>query len=216
MIAIIVSEDEKIRKRIEEMLEEFKTIHCDNFYDAIGEITKKKNECRLVLADFNLAPLDGIQLLEVVRKINGYIQTALIIGKADEDIEMEALKSEVDLIIECSKANAVNRVYIERLIAQQSQKVSTYINGNELMMNGMGVILTRKEIEIMTILIEKEGQISGREEMIERIWEGKGGIRKIDIHIKTIRRKLESAGFSNCIITVSGEGYRWVYDERGN
>jgi len=213
MIAIVVSGDEKIRKRIEGMLEGIEIINCDDFYDAIGEITKKQNECRLVLADFNLTPLNGIRFLEVVRKINRNIQTILIIRKADEGIEMEALKSEVDLIIECSKANTVNRVYIERLIAQQNPKVSTYIEGNELIVKGKKVVLTRKEMEIARILIGKEGEIVGREEMIERIWRDKGGIRKIDLHIKTMRSKLKRAGLPNCIITVSGVGYRWVYDE---
>ena len=216
MIVIVVSEHEKVRKKIERMLEGIEVVHCDNFLDGVSTVLEKEKECRIVLADFDITPFNGVELLELVRKINRHIQTVLMIRSGDREAEMEGLSRKIDLIIEYNKAVEINREYIERLIAQQNLKISTYIEGDELILNGKRVVLTRKEMEILTILIENGVEVVRREDIVERIWQGGGGIRKVDIHIKAMRSKLKSVGLPNCIVTVSGVGYRWVYDERGD
>ena len=216
MMAIVVSEDEKVRKKIERMLENMEVEHCDNFLGGVSKVLEKQKECGIVLVDFDMSPFNGVGLLELVREINRNIQTVLMIRSGDEEAEVEGLSSKVDLIIEYDKSIKVNKVYVERLIEERKERILTYINGSELIVNGKRVVLTRKEVEIVRILIEKEGEAVGREEIVERIWKEKGGIRRVDLHIKMIRKKMKREGFPDCIVTVSGEGYRWVYDERGD
>ena len=209
MVAIVVSRHEKIRKKIDNVLEGLEIIKCDNVLDAIGVISKRQNECRLVLADFDLTPLDGVQFLEVVRRMNAFIKTALIIEKADEKVEIEALGSEIDEIIDLGKSDSVNRTYIHRLLVNKNTRTYVYSKGNELIVNDVSVALTMKEIEIISILVNSGGEIVGREEMSEKLWQKSGNNRKIDVHIRAIRAKLADAGLPNFITTVSGRGYRW-------
>ena len=51
-------------------------------------------------------------------------------------------------------------------------------------------------------------QVLSREKLLDRIWgyQFDGGTRTVDVHIKTLRQKLGTAGA--CIKTVRGVGYK--------
>jgi two-component system alkaline phosphatase synthesis response regulator PhoP len=50
-----------------------------------------------------------------------------------------------------------------------------------------------------------------RDKIIERVWgyDFTGESRTIDMHIKTLRQKLSSAGCPECIHTIRGVGYKF-------
>ncbi|HXK21502.1 MAG TPA: response regulator transcription factor [Myxococcota bacterium] len=72
------------------------------------------------------------------------------------------------------------------------------------------VELTHKEYELLTELMGQAGRVVRRKQLIERLWGASAprSDRAIDAHIKSIRRKLGTAG--RCIETVRGVGYRFV------
>lgn len=75
---------------------------------------------------------------------------------------------------------------------------------------GVRIELTQKELELFAELVGCAGRVVRRKHLIERVW-GAGtppSDRTIDAHVKSIRRKLGSAG--RCIETVRGVGYRFV------
>jgi DNA-binding response OmpR family regulator len=75
---------------------------------------------------------------------------------------------------------------------------------------GREVKLTSKEFELLKLLLEATGRVVRREEILEHVWSyGRGsGIesRTLDVHIRSLRRKLGHAG--NQIITIRTVGYR--------
>lgn len=72
------------------------------------------------------------------------------------------------------------------------------------------VTLTFKEFELLYYLIANKGLALPRERIMERIWgyEFEGESRTVDMHIKTLRQKLEAAGVSGVIQTVRNVGYK--------
>lgn len=70
------------------------------------------------------------------------------------------------------------------------------------------VVLTLKEFEVLKYLLENRGIVLTRDQLLEHIWgyDFDGETRTVDVHIRTLRQKLGSAG--ELIETVRGVGYR--------
>ncbi len=70
------------------------------------------------------------------------------------------------------------------------------------------VPLTLKEFELLKLLMEHPGQVFTRDRILSTIWgvDFAGETRTVDVHIGTLRTKLENAG--DYIQTVRGVGYK--------
>ena len=75
-------------------------------------------------------------------------------------------------------------------------------------MNGQDVLLTYKEFEILSLLLQQQGRVMTREMLMDRVWglEADRENRTLDVHIRTLRQKLGEAG--HLIETVRGVGYK--------
>lgn len=69
------------------------------------------------------------------------------------------------------------------------------------------VELTYKEYELLKLLLLNAGIVSSRDMILDRVWgtDFEGESRTLDMHIKTLRQKLGSAG--SMIRTVRNVGY---------
>ncbi len=77
---------------------------------------------------------------------------------------------------------------------------------------GVPVRLTPRELRILQILMANPGRIFSREELIERVFgeDYKGYDRTVDVHMKNLRRKIETdPSDPRYIRTAHGMGYRF-------
>lgn len=70
------------------------------------------------------------------------------------------------------------------------------------------VALTYKEFELLRFLLSNRGIVLSRDTLLTNIWgyDFDGETRTVDVHIRTLRQKLGSAG--DLVETVRGVGYR--------
>lgn len=70
------------------------------------------------------------------------------------------------------------------------------------------VMLTRKEFDLLALLMKNGEQVLSRQALIQEVWgyAFQGESRTLDVHIRTLRQKLGEAG--DLIETVRGVGYR--------
>ena len=83
----------------------------------------------------------------------------------------------------------------------------------EVTLQGVSVALSRKEYELLHILISHPNQVFTREQLLDQIWgyEYFGETRTVDVHIRSLRRKLEeNPEQPQYIRTVRGIGYKFV------
>ena len=75
------------------------------------------------------------------------------------------------------------------------------------LVSGIPAELTYKEFELLTLLIQNAGKVLTRDVLMERIWgiDFIGESRTLDVHIKTLRKKLGAAG--QHIKTIRNVGY---------
>ncbi len=72
------------------------------------------------------------------------------------------------------------------------------------------IVLTRKEYELLSMLVENAGEIVPREVLLERIWGYSKEIRTrtLDVHVRRLRTKL-GAYSREYLETIFGIGYRF-------
>lgn len=80
--------------------------------------------------------------------------------------------------------------------------------------NGKKTILRKRECELLRYLVEEEGRVFSRDELLQAIW-GYSSIartRIVDVHVARLRQKIEPDPKNpEYIITVHGEGYRFAH-----
>jgi DNA-binding response OmpR family regulator len=83
---------------------------------------------------------------------------------------------------------------------------------------GEPIALTRKEFQMLELLLQRRGEVVRREEFLDRIW-GKDVFvtpRTVDTHMATLRRKLEADPENpKFLVGVRGVGYRFDEDLTG-
>ncbi len=69
--------------------------------------------------------------------------------------------------------------------------------------------LAKKEFDLLTLLASKPGKVFSRDEIFNRVWgtDVIVGNRTIDVHIRKLREKLGD----DCIKTIKGIGYKYVF-----
>jgi two-component system, OmpR family, phosphate regulon response regulator PhoB len=80
---------------------------------------------------------------------------------------------------------------------------------HRVMVGGGEIELTATEFKLLRVLIEREGRVQSRAQLLETVWQAHPGIqtRTVDMHVQRLRQKLGAAG--DAIETVRGAGYRF-------
>jgi two-component system response regulator RegX3 len=74
------------------------------------------------------------------------------------------------------------------------------------------VELSRKEFDLLALLISEAGHVVTRKQCMERIWKdrAKRDSRTLDTHVKRLRKKVETdPADPQHVLTVRGIGYRF-------
>jgi len=77
-------------------------------------------------------------------------------------------------------------------------------------LDGLAMVLTRKEYDLLSLLVEHAGEIIPRGALLMRVW-GYGSdirTRTLDVHIRRLRKKL-GVFADQYIETIFGIGYRF-------
>jgi two-component system alkaline phosphatase synthesis response regulator PhoP len=173
----------------------------------------------LVLLDIMLPGIDG---LEVLRRIRANPKTAkvpviMVTAKATELDKVRGLDLGADdyMTKPFGIMELISRVKARLRRAESAQETSP-LSYREIEMDdgkhsvtaaGEKSELTLKEYELLRLLLENQGRVLTREHITETVWgyDYEGNTRTVDMHIKTLRRKLGDCG--RYISTVRGIGY---------
>jgi tetratricopeptide (TPR) repeat protein len=74
-----------------------------------------------------------------------------------------------------------------------------------------GAVLTQFECSLLVYLREQEGRPVTRERLLQDVWgyRAPGSVRCVDTAVRRVRKKIER-GEPRYLLTVQGEGYRWL------
>lgn len=87
------------------------------------------------------------------------------------------------------------------------EKLTLNLQNKTVTIDGNDVSLTKKEFELLAMLLGKPDTVFSREQLIESIWDGDTELsdRTIDVNITRLRKKIEP--YNKNLITRQGYGY---------
>ena len=79
--------------------------------------------------------------------------------------------------------------------------------------DGRPLELTRKEVQLLRLLVSRAGEAVTRDELLNEVWGEETYVtaRTVDTHVFHLRAKLErDPRHPRRLVTVHGVGYRWI------
>lgn len=228
MKKILIIEDEVVIADLEKDYLELSGYSVDIEYS--GEKGLKRalsDKYDLLILDIMLPVLDGYEICKQVR-LKKDIPILMVSAKQEEVNKIKGLGFGADdyIIKPFSPSELVARVNAHlaryaRLTGNREQvKDEIRIRGliidksaRRVFINGIEVLLTGTEFELLTCMAEHPNQVFSKEHLLESVW-GMDVIvdtATVAVHIKNLRRKIELDPFDKSYIeTIWGIGYRFT------
>ncbi len=222
---LIVEDDDSIRRLLEAALKSqgFDVGSFDNAMDALEDMAQQTPA--LVTMDIMMDGLDGIEALKIMRASPALNQVPVILltAKGLEDDKVTGLDAGADdyvtkpfSVLElCARIRALLRRVngLEPGPVYQYKGLRINPDTREVWVDDQLVELTYKEFELLKFLMEHPDKSITRHQLLKEVWgaDYPGETRTLDIHIGTLRQKLnDPSDNSHFIKTVRGVGYRFI------
>lgn len=217
---ILIVDDEKDLCEILEFNLISEGFETEVAHSAEAAMKKPLETFDLILLDVMMGEMSGYKMASKIRKeMHLSIPIIFLTAKTSENDLLTGFNVGADDYI--SKPFSI-KVVIARVKAVLKRGVSEMLIGGNLLKAGEleidtssktvtiesnSVDLTRKEFEILTLLLKYQGQYIGRDEILNRIWSDDVIVteRNVDVNIARLRKKIGDYG--NYIKGKSGYGY---------
>lgn len=222
---LVIDDEEHIVELLQFNLETSDYI-VDYSYDGFdGFLKAKENKPDLILLDWMLPNISGINVLKKIREDKDLknIPVIMLTAKNMECDKVEGLVGGADDYI-------TKPFSIKELLARISSVLRRYnmnssregeiltvkdikldLIKHEATKNGQKLDLTLKEFDLLKILLQNKGKVLSRNFLLDKIWgyEFYGETRTVDVHIRYLRKKIESSDSNEKYIeTIRGIGYK--------
>ena len=181
-----------------------------------AEALTRYRDADLVLLDMGLPDKDGVAVCRQIRSESD-VPIIAVTARREESAVVSALRAGVDDYVTKPYRLAELMARIDAVMRRSGRKsiepttevgdLSVDPGARQAYLAGRPVALARKEFDLLSVLIQGDGDLVTREALMEAIWgtSWAGASRTLDVHVATLRSKL---GRSGLIETVRGVGYR--------
>ena len=173
----------------------------------------------LVLLDISLPFFNGFHWCSEIRRTSKV--PILFLSSASDNMNIviamnmggdDFIAKPFDLDVLAAKVQAVlRRTYAFGQNSSLLEHNGVVLNpGNgTISANGQQADLTKNELKILQILFEHQGRVVSRDAIMTKLWESDSFVddNTLTVNITRIRRKLESLGIRDFIVTKKGLGY---------
>lgn len=215
---MIVDDTETIRKELAAFLEGsgYQVIVLDKFINVVDEILHKNPN--LVILDINLPYANGYNICRELRK-QADIPVLIVTSRNTETDELMSMNLGADDFI----AKPYNLHILEARISAilrrtkktQIQEVIDYKGLSLNVLSGTisyeekSDILTKNELKMLSFLIQNQGKIVSRDDLMEYMWSSELFMddNTLSVNMTRLRKKLKQMGFPETVETRRGLGY---------
>lgn len=183
----------------------------------IGLSKARSVDPSIIILDLMLPKLDGLEFCRLFR-IESDIPIIMLTAKGSETDKVLGLEIGADDYLVKPFAMRELLARVRALLRRKSNNNRKYLISENLKINldshitnldDKKVKLSPKEFLLLKLLMENKGKVLNRNFILDHIWGRNyiGDNRTVDVHIRWIRKKIESG--TERIITIRGVGYRF-------
>lgn len=181
-----------------------------------GLLLAQNNNFDLILLDWMLPQLTGIEVCKAIRERNKSIPILFLTAKDTVQETIEGLKSGANDYIKkpFSFEELLERIKIHFRETADNEilnlsDIEINLTKHQIFKDKKEVSFTQREFELLVYLIKNKGKVCTRNQIIEDVWdihfEYDTGV--IDVFMNAIRKKLNLSKEDDCIKTIRGVGY---------
>lgn len=217
---LLVVDDEEDLCEILQFNLESEGYEVDTANSAEEVLTKDLNQYKLLILDVMMGGMSGFKLADKLRKDERTAQLPIIFitAKDTENDMLTGFNLGADDYI--SKPFSIREVIVRvkavlrRSNGKQNQsdiltvdELTLDITQKKVFLEGEPIFLTKKEFELLHLLVSHPGRVYTREDMLKQVWTDEVFVldRTIDVNITRLRKKLGT--FGQHIVTRLGYGY---------
>lgn len=223
---LIIEDDKHISKLVKYNLEKagYDCTVADDGEEALGILAKERPD--LIILDIMLPKMDGFELCRAIKqdvKLKN-IPIIMLTAKGEEVDRIVGLELGADdyVVKPFSPRELILRIkaILKRGKSEESPKdvikrgtLIIDVPKHRVTVNNKEIALTPIEFKLLVTLIERNGRIQSRDQLLSDVWEHQSDVftRTVDTHIKRLREKLGKAGGQ--IETIRGLGYRFKEED---
>lgn len=186
----------------------------------------------LIILDIMLPGMNGFEVLSRLRQQGVRTPVIILTARNAEEEVVQGLKHGADDYITkpfgvaelLARVSAVLRRthHEDPAPAATNEKVITvgelsiYPEKYEVVVNGEPIPLRPKEFEVLLYLVQRPGMVITRDDLMNVVWgfDYIGGQRTVDVHVSSLRKKLELGQQSVQIESIRGVGYKLVMPKK--
>ncbi len=179
--------------------------------------TVNDGEYDLILLDWMLPGMSGIEVVRQLRKIGSHVPVIFLTARDTVQDTVFALEMGANDFIKkpFSFEELLARVRVQ-LRGKQSESSKIVhrnlvmdLNTHQVFVDNQDVSLTQKEFALLEFLLRNKGKVCTRSRIIEHVWDIHFDYNTsvIDVYINALRKKIDGNADTNLITTIRGVGY---------
>ena len=219
----VVEDDKSIRELVAYAMDSagFETVCCNSAAEFFSRLDPSK--AQLAILDIMLPGEDGYSILEKLKSTEATrdIPVIMVTAKEAEYDKVRGLEGGADDYI-TKPFGMMEFIARVKAVLRRSRKhtgekefcykgLKVNVERRQVWDRDRNVELTLKEFELLRYLIENQGIVLSRNQILEKIWgyEFAGETRTVDVHIRRLREKIEANPSKPVsLVTAKGLGYR--------
>lgn len=223
MKLLVVEDEKRLSKSLQKGLQKL-GYAVDCAYDGEEALALYDiNTYDLMILDLNLPKIDGIEVLQSIRKDDLELKILILSARNAVEDKIKGLDEGCNDYLtkpfdfgelEARIRNLLRREYKQRDVNLYCGNLRLDTANKTLYVADELVQLTKKEYAILEYLMYHQNRLISTENIIEHVWESEADLfsNAFKFHIHSLRKKLENVtGTDQYIVNVRGQGYRLAY-----
>lgn len=220
---LVIDDEPQIRRFLRASLQahDFEVLEAETGKEGVRQCTLQKPE--LVILDLGLPDTDGLDIIKSIREWSK-VPIIVLSVRSDDNDKIEALDRGANDYV--TKPFSMGELLARMRVALRQKPIggdeeqvvsagplSVDLGKRLVTINGSPVRLSRKEYELLKILVSHPGKVITHQQLLQEVW-GQGYVEEtqyLRVYIGQLRQKLEKdAAAPRFLITEPGVGYRFT------
>ena len=218
MNILVIEDEKKVASLVKKGLESDDCKVTLSYDGADGLIQASNGDFDLLILDWMLPKMDGLAVLQQLRKAGNQIPVLMLTAKAETTDLVTGLDAGADYFLAKPFVFAELQARVRALVRRTAQSQGACIHYADMKIDPVNhkvwrgkaeIVLSGKEYRILVYLVKNAENAMSRQNLADNCWDEKFNkfSNVVDVYINYLRKKVDEPFATKLIHTVRGKGY---------